>query len=173
MKYKIKKGKNYHSNLLSRLWFLNFGKEMIRYVKISKGSWYDPSGEHMNFTNKLFGMSYYKPTDTSGRFGCRPSKLQTGLWDIYTFTHDCNTLKPFEYLGSVMEEQWFKGHIRKVKGRAHSGYGYTLITKGTENSRFIHVEYPKGWIKCFPFWGWTRWKIGAPKETIIEIKKHL
>ena len=159
MKYLIKKGKRYHSNLLARINFINL-KNKIKYdVCFDQSCYYPYINNDSKDLNKLFGYGAYDHHINSVRFAWRPD-FETGKIEIFAY--------------------WYETQIRGMKKICNVSTGvFNTFSIERENDMYmlkvntksIIVDFEKKrpiWRKGFPYFGGNN---TAPNDMTIEFKK--
>ncbi len=132
MKYKIKKGKHYHSNWTARIkaLFDIRNRSRIAYkAMLEENCWYPESFVNTAGYNKLFGGGALLHKQNSARFVWQPDYDNEGQFKIYSYVYT-NGEWDAKYLFNMHVGQWYDMRIVKQP----TGYlfdwtdGYDLIT---------------------------------------------
>ena len=161
MKFKIKKGRHYHSSHWNRIaWMLSKDNTLVQNIVIPKEAWYpdDPNTKDDSDYNKLFGFGQFNHHKNSARFVWLPDFFREGYFDIFAYVYQNGKWKS-KYITNVRAEEtnayWLE---------AYDGAGYMFTVNGKE-LMFPATNTPYRWI-LQPFHGGD---LKAPQTYTIEI----
>lgn len=161
MKFKIKKGKHYHSNLLQRFNLLNLKKKMSYEVVFDSNCIYPFENIDSKDLNKLFGMGYYDNHYTSGRIvWCPNFNEQNPRINLYAYVYEMGKRLPHKHIATIKTGERAYLSVEKKDGF------YRFIANGYIAD--IKCERPKGFIRQFPYFGGDN---KAPQDMTLTMRK--
>lgn len=159
MRFTIKKGKHYHSNIFARIFFLNFRKEIKYFVKFDNSCWYNYVNNDSNDLNKVFGYGGVNNQKRSARFAWKPDFDNEGILKIYAYVYD-NGKRIIEYVCDIKTDDQREFILKKK-----NGFEFFI---SSENKHIpVNGRIPT-WIKFWPYFGGNN---KAPHNITIELKK--
>jgi len=159
MRFKIKKGKHYHSNFIARLGIINLKKKLAHKVKFDKSCWYDYINNDSNDLNKLYGYGIYDHHIHSMRFAWRPNFSEPGMIQIFAYWYEAQK-RGMKFICDVSVNSFNDFKIEQ------HGNVYTLLVNGNQST--IKFEKKRGiWRKGQPYFGGNN---TAPNDMIITLK---
>lgn len=123
MKYTIKKGNHYHSNLIMRLWMIiaMFPRKVVKYkVKFTKEAWYNKNVVIHSGYNKLFGAGAINHHIRSARFVWQPDFNNENRFRISTYVYEKGKWKA-RYVCTISADIEYEMKIEKN----NNGYIFT------------------------------------------------
>lgn len=159
LKFIIKKGEHYHSNLLARFWMFNF-QDSIKYrVKFDEGCYYPRIDANSMDLNKLFGAGAWNHHKNSVRFAWRPDFKQKNVIEIWAYWYE-DKKREMKKIRNVWINSWEDYKIKKTP----DGFVFTVGTK----SLYIDFSPPQPfWIRLWPYFGGDN---TAPNTMTIEFR---
>jgi hypothetical protein len=111
-KYKIKKGRHYHSNFFQRLNFLNLKRNLGYTVEFDTSCWYPEEKVNNLGYNKLFGMGSVNPKKNSARIVWLPDFEHKNQFRLYAYAYENKNRLEVVYLTNVQANKKFRAEVR-------------------------------------------------------------
>jgi hypothetical protein len=144
-KYKIKKGRHYHSNFFQRLNFLNLKKNLAYNAELDASCWYPEETVKNLGYNKLFGMGSINPRKNSARIVWLPDFEHKNQFRLFAYSYENNKRLEAKFLTNVQANRKFKAEIRA------SGGNYAFMLEGVQFN-LTHGKVKRG-IRLQPYFG--------------------